>query len=273
MLANAVEGIIVLIACVISLLAGLRCSRYKALLRTVLFFTVMCFIFYSPVARQIPLLRTAPILSFYFYGRNPLIFFSVALTFCLGIILPNIKTLRLKILFTTLIIFSLLRISTISYIGPVVVYNKHKNLITRTTPEGICLQETNYNCGPASAVTALGNLGIEAEISKIAIQSYSSPICGTLEGALVNGVNELYGDKVDCYIKTFKTIKEMRDYTPVIAAIKYNFMIDHFVAVTDVNDNKVTIGDPLKGLEISNYENFAKKWRFYGIVLKLRSEN
>jgi hypothetical protein len=270
MLANAVETVIVLIMCIISLMAGLRCSRCKTLLRTSLFFAAMCFIFYSPIARWIPLLRTSPILSFYFYGRNPLIFFSVALAFCLGIILPQIKTLRLKILFTMLIIVSLLRISAISYIGPVFVYQKHKNLETKLTPDGICLQQTNYNCGPASAVTALRSLGINAEISDVAIQSYSSPVCGTLEGALFNGVNKLYGDKVNCYLKTFKTIKEMQGHTPVIAAIKYNFLVNHFVAVIYVNDNEVAVGDPLKGLEILSYENFAKRWQFYGIAVKLK---
>lgn len=45
-------------------------------------------------------------------------------------------------------------------------------------------------------------------------------------------------------------------------------MVDHWVTVLEVTDSEVVVGDPLGGLDRLSYQDFAKKWRFVGIVLR-----
>jgi ABC-type bacteriocin/lantibiotic exporter with double-glycine peptidase domain len=45
-------------------------------------------------------------------------------------------------------------------------------------------------------------------------------------------------------------------------------MVDHWVTVLEVTDTEVVVGDPAGGLDRLSYQDFAKKWRFVGIVLK-----
>jgi hypothetical protein len=40
------------------------------------------------------------------------------------------------------------------------------------------------------------------------------------------------------------------------------------VTVLEVTDTEVVVGDPLGGLTRLSYQDFAKRWRFIGIVLQ-----
>ncbi|MBN2130352.1 MAG: hypothetical protein JW741_12690 [Sedimentisphaerales bacterium] len=53
----------------------------------------------------------------------------------------------------------------------------------------------------------------------------------------------------------------------VLAAVRYRFLIDHFVAVLRVTESEVVIGDPLVGREVLSYDEFSNRWRRYGVVL------
>ncbi len=49
--------------------------------------------------------------------------------------------------------------------------------------------------------------------------------------------------------------------------MKYDFMVDHFVAVLSARQGSVVIGDPMNGRLVYTDEAFARSWRFCGIVL------
>lgn len=50
-----------------------------------------------------------------------------------------------------------------------------RSLPTRVDPDGVCLQNTPYTCGPAAAVTALRRLRLPAEESELAKLAFISP--------------------------------------------------------------------------------------------------
>jgi len=68
----------------------------------------------------------------------------------------------------------------------------------------------------------------------------------------------------------FASIGDLRGKEPVMAAVRYRFLIDHFVTVLSVTDSEVVIGDPLIGREELSYDEFSDRWRRYGIVLARR---
>jgi len=54
----------------------------------------------------------------------------------------------------------------------------------------------------------------------------------------------------------------------VLAVIKYNLLLDHYVAILEVTDDTITLGDPLNGLTKMSPAEFAAEWRFEGVVLQ-----
>ena len=48
----------------------------------------------------------------------------------------------------------------------------------------------------------------------------------------------------------------------------FSAIVDHFVAALEVNDRAVLVGAPLTGLEWWPIEEFTKRWRFQGVVLR-----
>ncbi len=69
----------------------------------------------------------------------------------------------------------------------------------------------------------------------------------------------------------FKDLSELRKAGLTLAVIKFGFLVDHFVTVLEVTDAEVVVGDPLTGLERMSYDQFRQKWRFVGVVVRLRS--
>jgi ABC-type bacteriocin/lantibiotic exporter with double-glycine peptidase domain len=54
----------------------------------------------------------------------------------------------------------------------------------------------------------------------------------------------------------------------VLVVIHYSFMLDHYVAVLEVNDSEVIVGDPLNGLRHMSHAEFQQAWRGHGVVLR-----
>ena len=142
-------------------------------------------------------------------------------------------------------------------------------LTTRVSRDGVCLQNTDYTCGPAAAVTALRKLGFKAEEGEIAILAHTSSATGTPPDILAQTLQERYGkDGLFSEYRVFKKVAELRDVVPFLAVIKFNIMLDHYVTVLEVNDDEVTVGDPLLGLMTLSRAEFEEKWRFVGVVLR-----
>jgi len=68
--------------------------------------------------------------------------------------------------------------------------------------------------------------------------------------------------------RAFKNLSELKQAGLTVAVVKFGFMVDHYVTVLEVTDSEVVIGDPLNGLDRISRDEFLKKWRFAGVVLK-----
>lgn len=160
--------------------------------------------------------------------------------------------------------------SVLPFVMPLLVRNDLADLKTRTDSNNICVQSTSYTCGPAAAVTALRRLGVTAQEGELAILSHTSPIIGTMPWSLYKAIQNRYaGDGVDCRFRRFDSINQLREAGVTLAVVKDAFLLDHCVAILEVGDNTVTIGDPILGKIRMSYKDFEGIWRFYGIALKL----
>src|SRR6185295_14272763 len=119
---------------------------------------------------------------------------------------------------------------------------------TYLSPNGVCLQSTSYDCGPAAAVTALRNLGIAAEEREIALLANTCPAAGTSPDTLATVLRDRYApDGLTCEYRPFSSVRDLPRDATTLAVIKLTFFIDHFVAVLAVTDDEVILGDPLHG--------------------------
>jgi len=159
--------------------------------------------------------------------------------------------------------------SVLPFLVPALIKDYLSNLKTRIDPEGNCFQSTNYTCGPAAAVTALGKLGIQAQEGQIAILAHTSPIAGTLPQCLSSALNNRYGPAgLKCQYRHFDSISQLKDAEITLAVVKDRLLSNHCVAVLKVSDHSVLIADPVFGNISMSHKQFEKMWLFAGIVLK-----
>ncbi len=68
--------------------------------------------------------------------------------------------------------------------------------------------------------------------------------------------------------RVFKDILELRQAGLTLAVIKFNLLEDHWVAVLEVTDSEVVVGDRVAGRTRLSHDKFRQRWRFMGIVLE-----
>ena len=202
-------------------------------------------------------------------GRARFVTLALAATVSLITLLPQIRKKYQKILVSSLIAVFVSLFSILPFLAPILIENKLSNLTTTFASDGVCLQSRNYTCGPAAAVTALRKLGLSANEGEIAILSHTIPIVGTLPKCLRNAIQSRYaGQGLQSEYRRFDSISQLKNAGITLAVMKSAILSDHCVAVLDVTDNTVKIADPVSGQLTLSYEQFAKTWRFSGIVLK-----
>jgi predicted double-glycine peptidase len=142
------------------------------------------------------------------------------------------------------------------------------SLPTRFDTNGICLQSTDYTCGPAAAVTALRHLGLSAGEGQIAIASHCSAAIGTPPDMLCRGLRSLYAaDGLQCDLRYFSKLEHLPVGQPILAVIKYTFLEDHYVVILGMTPEYVLVADPNRGRMAYTHKVFLQRWRKLGIVL------
>ena len=180
--------------------------------------------------------------------------------------LPRASTRRLVACFVILMVFFS---SLWPFVAPALNHSYLASLQTRVSNEGICEQSTDYTCGPAAAVTALRKLGFPAEEGEIAILAHTSTAIGTPPDLLCAALKKHYSSSgLDCEYRYFNSTVELKNGGITLAVIKFGLFVDHYVAVLDVTDTEIIVGDPFRGKMSYTHDEFAKKWRFVGVVLK-----
>ncbi len=264
------ETIGIIILSLIGLSSGLLTAKIKNRLWLIGYTIPLILIVLVALVRNIDRVRFFVPFSWLSAGRTEFIVFAFSIPMLFGTLIPRLARKREKVLIAVLVVLASFLFFVIPFIGPILARGELEKLDTIFTSDNICLQTTNYTCGPAAAVTALKQLGIEAQESELAVLAYSCPQLGTEDDLLADAIEKRYGSEIDCKYRYFDSIEQLKQNCPVIAVVKYSFLIDHYVTVLDVNENKVIIGDPLAGKKELTYEEFKKKWRSVGIVLKKR---
>jgi predicted double-glycine peptidase len=220
------------------------------------------------VAIHFPAMSFTPPISWMMMGRKKFAILGFIAAMVLTTPLSRLPLKRDRIVVSVLMAVIIFFMAVWPFLAPAFNRNQLSQLKTRIGGDGVCLQNTGYTCGPASAVTALRKLGFPAEEGQIAILSFTSSMTGTPPDILAEVLQKQYGkDGLVAEYRAFKNISELKQAGLTLAVIKFGFMVDHYVAVLDVTDSEVVVGDPLNGLDKMSYEEFQQKWRFVGVVL------
>ncbi len=220
------------------------------------------------LTNHFPAFAFTPPVSWMAMGRKKFVIMGFIATFVLATPLSRLPKRRDRIIVCLFMAVMIFNTTVWPFIVPAFDRVDLLNLRTHLDPNGICIQGTDYTCGPAAAVTVLHRLGFPADEGKLAILSETSSATGTPPDMLAEALQDEYGKQglvVNC--RPFKTVSDLRQAGLTLARMKYSFMVDHWVAVLQVTDSQVIVGDPLAGTVKMSYDDFARKWRFVGIVL------
>lgn len=247
--------------------AGMRLSRMK---RFWLYGFCIPFVFVVMVVlfNRSPRLASRVPLAWLGKGRTEFILMSLCVPLLFGTLIPRLPKRRQKYFLSVLATAMVLYYTLPPFLEPALFRSRLEKLET-WMEDGVCLQTTCYTCGPAAAVTALAQFDIPAEESSLAIEAKTSRRFGTSTEPLMAAIKRLYGQQgIQCRYRHFDSIEQMKDVCPVIAQVKYRFMVDHYLCVLEVHEDSVVVGDPLSGKADLAYEEFAEKWRNVGIVVQ-----
>jgi hypothetical protein len=220
------------------------------------------------LTRQNGALHFARTFSWIAIGRAKFILLALASTTGLVTPLSRLPRQGEKLLACVMMVIVATWFSVLPFLVPALTQDSLSNLQTKFDADGICRQGTGYTCGPAAAVTALNKLGLSASEGRIARLAHSSPVAGTLPGCLCAALRNCYAERgLTCRYRRFDSIAQLKNAGLTLAIIRDAFLLDHCVAVLDVSDDRILVGDPLAGLRITSREEFERIWRFCGIVL------
>jgi predicted double-glycine peptidase len=221
------------------------------------------------IANRNPTVTFAPLLYRLMLGHNRFAAHAFIATMMLTTPLSKLPKRRDRMAVTALMTSIVLGMSFWPVLAPAFNQKQLAAIITNIDSDGICHQSTDYTCGPAAAVTALHKLGLKANESELALLAHSTAATGTPPDDLAEALQERYAKEgLVCEYRVFKSVTELKDCCPVLAIVKFNLILDHYVTVLKVNDHAVTVGDPLQGIETLSIADFTEKWRFVGVVIR-----
>ena len=262
-----ITGLVVLMG--LGIYLGRFFSRLKSSLWLIGFGVPFLFLVVVGLTRYFYLLTFVAPFSWVTAGRLEFVLSALMIPMLLTTPLSRLPRKPLRFLLTIFMVVAVLYYSILPMTVPIFLREKMKNFNSMVLDGGVHLQSTAYNCGPAAAATALGQLGVKASEGEIAILAYTNPISGTPEDVLCAALQQRYGDEgVLCERRPLKTLEELKEAGLTLAVIKYSFQEDHYVTVLEVTDDEVMVADPLVGKTSLSRDEFLKKWRRCGIVLK-----
>lgn len=207
-------------------------------------------------------------------GRLRFVILALAVTIGLTSPLHRLPNRKERLLVCGVMSIVLSWFCILPFLAPALVRGRLEKLEGYVSTEGICFQSTDFTCGPAAAVTALGILGFEADEGQLAILSHTSPVIGTLPQCLADTLNAKYGrNGLECSFRHFGSIEELKQARINLAVVKDSLLSDHCVAVLEVGDDYIILADPARGKEILTYEEFEQVWRFSGISINYNPIN
>ena len=182
--------------------------------------------------------------------------------------LRHLKTRQLRILVVLLAAVSEVYLALMPFLMPALAEPYFRRLKCVIDSDGVCIQSTGYTCVPAATVTVLRRLGFEATEGEIAILARMPLWEGAHFGLLEAGLKKRYGPQGLRFVnRQFGTVEELRKAVPALVSSKEIPGVGHCVAVLEVTDSEVVIGDPTGGYRKLSHEYFMKIWDGWGIAL------
>jgi hypothetical protein len=236
------------------------------------YFLPFLFVILIGLAYRIRTLEFVPPFSWLMSGRTEFVLTAFIGTMVLTTPLSRLPLRRDRIAVSVLMIWVVFQVSAWPFLAPAFNREELAVLRTRIDSDGVCLQNSDYTCGPAAAVTALRRLGLSAGEGEIARLCGTSTAMGTPPDILCRALQKRFdGDGLICEYRAFKSVDELKQSGYTLALIKFAFLLDHYATVLEVGDTTITVGDPLMGKTTLTHEEFARKWRFVGVVLKRKT--
>jgi len=244
-------------------------ARLRAPYWTIGYFIPLLLVLTYALAWKVPAVLFLPPLSWLFMGVKKFAALGFVATLLLTTPLSRVPQRRHRRMIVVLMVVVVFAVAVWPLLAPLADRRELVRLRTRIDKDGVCLQTTDYTCGPAAAVTVLRRLGLEADEGQLAIWSGTSSEGGTPEDMLADGLNRQYGARgLSARCRVFHQVADMKGAGLTLAVIRYGFLVDHWVAVLEVTDSEVVVGDPLAGKERMTHSDFAKRWRFVGIEVR-----
>lgn len=268
MLAQAIIKLTVALAiAVLFAWGGYKITRLPSRAWLICFWAAFAAVLPVILLHRIPLLAYQPGFAWLANGLNEFYVLTVCIPFIFAILVPRLPVKRQRYVIGLLAVLLTIYFTVPPFLDPALLYLKMEGTDTWIEHD-VCLQTTNYTCGPASAVTALRQFGIHATEAEMAIASSCSRTWGTSEYKLAKAIRKKYGSQgIICKTKPFNEVQDLKGHCPVIVIVKFQPLVDHFITVLSVEDDHVIVGDPLKGRENLTYSQFQEKWRKIGIIV------
>jgi len=251
---------------------GLWFSRLQSRLWLLGYVLPLLLILQISAARWFSALEFVPPFSWVLAGRAEFALIALIATMVLTTPMARLPQRRQRIAVAVFMVVVLADFSIWPFLAPAFNRNLLANLKTRIDRNGVCRQSTNYNCGPAAAVTALRILGLPAEEGQIAIDAHTSQAIGTPPDLLARALRRRYSnDGLTVEYRHFRTVDELPTDGLVLAVIKFGVFVDHYVTILAQRGPILIVADPLDGLHEMRHEEFRQKWRRTAIVLRRKT--
>ncbi len=250
-------------------LLGRWFSRRRAPWWTLGYFLPLALVIAVGLARHFPVLEFVRPFSWLLAGRWEFAWGGLVGTMVLTTPLSRLPLRRDRIVVAVLMVVLVGGTSVWPLLAPAFNHRELAALRTRVDADGVCLQGTGYTCGPAAAVTALRRLGLPAEEGELALLAHTSAASGTQPDVFADILRQRYAAQgLSVEYRPFRDLEELRQAGLTLAVVKFALFIDHYVTVLEVTADSVVIGDPLSGRERLSREEFVRRWRFNGVVLR-----
>ena len=198
-------------------------------------------------------------------------FVLLAFSVTLGLTAPLTQLRSYVSRFITCLVMAFFTTILVSFpfLGPALIQSDLAASQTRIDIDGVCRQSQPFTCGPAAAVTALNRFGVEATEGALAMAAHTSPVIGTSPWDLYRTLKSDYQDEgIEYSFLHMRSIDQLPTEAVLLAVVRDAPATDHCVAVLAVNENTVTIADPMAGLVHMPRDSFHQLWRNCGILLQ-----
>lgn len=213
-------------------------------------------------------LELMPPFSWLTAGRREYVVLAFCGSMVFGALLPRLRDRRQRRMVWLLVAIIVLVEAAWPFLAPAFNRARLAALVTRVDTDGVCLQSTDYTCGPAAAVTALRRLNFAAEEGELAILFSTTASTGTPADVAAARLNAHYGEAgLEARHETFASVAELRGRTPSLAWMKFALLMDHVVAVLEVTEDAVVVADPFRGKRRLSHREFERDWRYVAVTL------